>query len=312
MSQLPVQGIECLLVLAEELHFGRTAVRLGYSQSRVSQLIAHLERRVGTKLVERTSRRVALTRFGAEFLDEVRPAYARLVGVLTHASERARGGSLRELRIGFQGSVYEQVTVALRRFRQRHEVSVLVTEIPIGSPFSGILGDVVDCAVVQLPVRDERLTVGFHFPPQDQYLAVGTTHPFAGRGTVDVEDLTVVDLVVPAGDAPGYWVEAQVPRSTPSGAAMRATTGVTTMEEGLVLVANSDHGMLVCRPFAERSTRGDVRYVPVHGLYGTSQLGLVWRTDHTTPQLWALARLLHDEFAGAVTSDLRPAQASIA
>ncbi|ALG12077.1 LysR family transcriptional regulator [Kibdelosporangium phytohabitans] len=301
MSRLPVQGIECVLVLAEELHFGRTADRLGLSQSRVSQLIASLERRVGTKLVERTSRRVALTRFGAEFLAELRPAYAHLVGVVTQASERARRGSLREVRIGFQGSVYEEVTVALRRFRQHHDVSVLVTEIPLGSPFSGILDDVVDCAVVQLPARDERLTVGFRFPPQDQFLAVGATHPFSRCDQVDVEDLVVVDLVTPAGDAPSYWVDAQVPRSTPSGTALRSTTGVTTMEEGLVLVANSDHGMLVCRPFVDRSNRRDVHYIPVRGLHGTSQLGLVWRTDRTTPQLLSLARLLHEEFAAVPT-----------
>ena len=48
--------IECFLVLSEELHFGRTAQRLVVSQARVSQLTRSLERRVGGRLFDRTTR----------------------------------------------------------------------------------------------------------------------------------------------------------------------------------------------------------------------------------------------------------------
>ncbi|MFC7587940.1 LysR family transcriptional regulator [Nonomuraea antimicrobica] len=87
MNQVHVQEIECLLVLAEELHFGRTAERLGCSQSRVSQLVAGLERRVGVRLVDRTSRSVALSRFGAQFVEDVRPAYQALSRVIVQARD---------------------------------------------------------------------------------------------------------------------------------------------------------------------------------------------------------------------------------
>jgi len=43
--------IEVFLVLAEELHFGRTAERLRMPQPRVSRLVAALERRVGGILI---------------------------------------------------------------------------------------------------------------------------------------------------------------------------------------------------------------------------------------------------------------------
>ncbi|TFV32353.1 LysR family transcriptional regulator [Streptomyces sp. T1317-0309] len=48
--------IETFLALAQELHFGRTAERMGLSQSRVSQLIRSLERHIGAPLFTRTSR----------------------------------------------------------------------------------------------------------------------------------------------------------------------------------------------------------------------------------------------------------------
>ncbi|WP_171166843.1 LysR family transcriptional regulator [Streptomyces sp. I05A-00742] len=301
MTQVNVQELECLLALADELHFGRTATRLGYSQSRVSQLVAGLERRVGVRLVERTSRRVELTRFGAQFVTEVRPAYEALTTVVTQARERAGRGALRELRIGFHGSVYEEVTEAFRRLRAHHDVTMALSEIPWGSPFSALLEGRLDAAVVELPVREAALTVGFRFPPQDRLLAVASSHPLATAGRLHAEDLATLDILRPTGDAPAYWMAARVPHSTPAGAPIRSTREIATIQEGLALVATGDHTMLVCRPLAERITRSDVRYLAVDALPDPSQMALIWRTDHTTPQLTALARFLHEEFAGATT-----------
>src|SRR5690606_25147381 len=144
MNQVHVQQIECLIVLSEELHFGRAAERLGYSRSRVSQLVAALERRVGVRLVQRTSRRVALT----QFVEEVRPAYEALAATFARARDRAMRGALRELRIGFHGSLYEEVAEAFRRLRARHEVTVTLSEIPLGSPFSAVLEGRLDAVMV--------------------------------------------------------------------------------------------------------------------------------------------------------------------
>lgn len=55
---LEMRELECFIALADELHFGRAGERLYVSQSRVSQLLRDLERRIGTRLVERSSRRV--------------------------------------------------------------------------------------------------------------------------------------------------------------------------------------------------------------------------------------------------------------
>ncbi|MER5493493.1 LysR family transcriptional regulator [Streptomyces sp. NPDC002490] len=297
MNQVHVQEIECLLVLAEELHFGRTAERLGCSQSRVSQLVAGLERRVGVRLVDRTSRRVALSRFGAQFVQDVRPAFEALSTVVVRARERARSGTLSQLRIGFHGSVYEEVTEAFRRLRVHHEVALVLSEIPLGSPFTAVLEGKADAVVVELPVEEPALAVGFRFPPQDRLLAVASWHPLAGAERVHVEELATVDVLHPVGDAPDYWKAARVPPTTPGGVPIRSTTGISTVQEGLALVAAGDHGMLVCRPLTERAARSDVRYLGVEGLDEPSQLGLVWRRDRESWQLTTLAGLLAEEFA---------------
>ncbi|MFF8618041.1 LysR family transcriptional regulator [Streptomyces sp. NPDC015350] len=43
LPDLPLRELECFSVLAEELHFDRTAERIGVPQGRVSQMIKRLE-----------------------------------------------------------------------------------------------------------------------------------------------------------------------------------------------------------------------------------------------------------------------------
>ena len=54
--------------MATELHFGRAAEKLHMGQSTLSDLIQRLEREMGTPLLMRTTRRVALSSAGAELL----------------------------------------------------------------------------------------------------------------------------------------------------------------------------------------------------------------------------------------------------
>lgn len=304
MSPIRVQQIECLVTLAEELHFGRTAERLGYTQSRVSQLVAALEAHVGARLVQRTSRRVSLTSLGEQFVAEVRPSYRSLATTFARARDRAMRGALQELTIGFTGMVYEEITRTFRALHDKHGVVVSVQDLPLGSPFSAVLSGEVDAVIAEMPVYESELTVGFLFPAQDQLLAVGLGHPMAHRTVIDVKELAEVDLLHRIGDAPDYWKTARTPAVTPSGAPIMSSLGFTSLEQGLTLAATGGRALLVCRPVAARSLRGDLHFVPVHGLECTSQIGLIWRTDHTSPPLAALVELLEDETAAAAARRL--------
>ena len=90
--------IECFLMVAEELHFGRAAERLYRSPATVSEAVAALEHSVGGKLFDRTSRRVELTAHGRAFLHEIKEPYEQLVRAHENALARARGP--REVQIG--------------------------------------------------------------------------------------------------------------------------------------------------------------------------------------------------------------------
>ena len=80
-----LRELRIFLVLADELHFGRTAERLSISQPGVSEAVRVLESRLGVKVFDRTSRRVRLTPAGEALRRSLVPALA--------AVDRARAGA---------------------------------------------------------------------------------------------------------------------------------------------------------------------------------------------------------------------------
>ena len=89
---METRELRYFVTVAEELHFGRAARRLGITQPPLSRAIHHLERRLGTLLFERTSRSVSLTGPGAVLLREARAA----LDAVEAAERRTRRAALAE------------------------------------------------------------------------------------------------------------------------------------------------------------------------------------------------------------------------
>jgi DNA-binding transcriptional LysR family regulator len=97
-ATVEVRELRYFIVLCEELHFGRAAERLHISQSPLSQTIAQLERKLGTRLLDRSSRHVQLTRAG-EVLRHHSERLLRELEDAVGATRRAGGGETGPLRI---------------------------------------------------------------------------------------------------------------------------------------------------------------------------------------------------------------------
>ena len=105
-----------LAAVAEERSFSRAAVRLGYTQSAVSQQIAALERAVGERLVERPGgpRAVALTEAGNVLLRHAESITAQLAAARADVHALAEGAA-GTLRIGSYQSVGTRILPAVMR-----------------------------------------------------------------------------------------------------------------------------------------------------------------------------------------------------
>jgi DNA-binding transcriptional LysR family regulator len=89
MDNVEVRELRYFIAVAEELNFTRAAERLGMAQPPLSAAIGKLERKLGVRLLDRTSRRVMLTPAGAMLLAEGRTAVENLGAVVQRVRRQA-------------------------------------------------------------------------------------------------------------------------------------------------------------------------------------------------------------------------------
>jgi DNA-binding transcriptional LysR family regulator len=174
-----LDAVEC------EGSFGRAAVKLGYTQSAVSQQIATLERIVGEQLIERPggSRPVALTEAGELLLRHARALVARLQAAQADLSALS-SGEAGSLRVGaFQSVGARILPEVMRRFTQAWpHVEIELQESHSDSALADLVErGVLDVSFVQLPLEKPGLETMLVL--QDDYVLVSSkASSFAADG----------------------------------------------------------------------------------------------------------------------------------
>jgi DNA-binding transcriptional LysR family regulator len=280
--------IEVFLVLAEELHFGRTAERLHMPQPRVSRLVSALEHRVGGALFERTSRRVRLTPLGEGLRGQLQPVYQHLTAALDSA-RAAASGTAGVLRIGFSPTSNMAVLTRLTgAFEARNPGCVAVLDgVSNLDPYSALRRGELDVLVNWLAVDEPDLTAGPVLEYRDRVLAVASTDPLAARRSVSLEDVAGRDVALMTPPFPPALYDAIIPPRTPSGREIRRSQTVRSIHE---LVAAVARGRIV-HPTAAgipMFVRDDICLVPITDM-APLPLGLIWCTAHHNARIQALA-----------------------
>jgi len=152
-----LRHLAALQAVAEEGSFGRAAIRLGYTQSAVSQQIATLERLVGERLVERPGgpRPISLTEAGSVLLRHAEGIVARLRAAQADLAALAEGAA-GSLRVGTYQSVGARVLPeVIRRFAASHpQVDVTLAEAEDATLLRRLEEGELDLAFIHLPLPD--------------------------------------------------------------------------------------------------------------------------------------------------------------
>lgn len=183
-------------------NFSLAASDLGITPSAVSKLVSRLEDRLGVRLLERSTRRLALTPEGETFLSRAR----RIVADVEEAEAevaRVRGAPRGKLRIN-SGTAFglHQLTPALADFLARYP------EIDVDLSITDRLVDLID-EQSDIAVRSGHIPEG---PYAQRKLAdlqrviCAAPSYLAGRGTPHVAaDLRGHDCIVVAGPGLNRW-----------------------------------------------------------------------------------------------------------
>jgi len=183
-----LRQLRCLRAVADELHFGRAAARLGMSQPALSVQIRQLERAVGARLLDRHTRQVLVTDAGRA-LDEA----ARILREVDSAVDAARqmhAGQAGVLRVGFGPTLMlSTLGHAVRTFRLRHPgVRVDLRELPTTEQIQALVRGDLDVGFVRGAEADPRLHVE-RFAREPLAIALPRDHPRAAAARVPVAAL---------------------------------------------------------------------------------------------------------------------------
>ncbi|MER6352594.1 LysR family transcriptional regulator [Streptomyces sp. NPDC001634] len=283
--------IETFLALSEELHFGRTAERMRLSQSRVSQLIRSLERRIGAPLFTRNSRRVALTPLGEHTRRTFGVAYAGLRKSYDEACAIAQG-MVGTLRVGFLGCLNgPPLTDMVVDFGRRHPAcDVTVSEVPWPDPYGPLRTGEIDVLLTVLPIDEPDLKVGTVVVSHDRVLAVSLDHPLVERESVDIEDLADWALLDGPTELPEALRHGFCPPFTPLGRPLRRGAGGRTYQEALHRVATGETVWTTHAGLFHAYRHPGVVHLPLSGLPPANG-ALVWRTDTENVKIRAFTSL---------------------
>ncbi|WP_405094282.1 LysR family transcriptional regulator [Micromonospora sp. NBC_01392] len=218
---METRELRYFVAVAEELHFGRAAARLGIAQPPLSRAIRQLERRLGVRLLDRDRRGVALTDAGRVLLREA----GTVLDAVTAAASRTRraGTPTRPLvlvtKAGASHELLQRLLDALAGEPGAPPVEVLLCEV--GEQAGLLRAGRADVAIMHRPVDD---LAGFDtedLVTEGQVAILPAGHPLAARDRLTlaevqhVPDLPIarwprLDGTYPAGPGPEVRTQSQL------------------------------------------------------------------------------------------------------
>ncbi|MGW2425319.1 LysR family transcriptional regulator [Streptomyces sp. NPDC001709] len=198
---METRELRYFVAVAEELHFGRAAQRLGIAQPPLSRAIGRLERRLGALLLERTSRTVTLTEAGAVLLQEARA----VLDAVEAAERRTRRAAL--------AATGQAGVVLATKAGASSELLAKLLDAYAAEP-DAVAVDLLLCGIGEQEqlLRDGRADVALLHRPYDtttgfdtedlltegQVVVLPAGHPLTGRTHVRMAEVTALpDLPLP-------------------------------------------------------------------------------------------------------------------
>lgn len=207
MVRMETRELRYFVAVAEELHFGRAAQRLGIAQPPLSRAIGQLERRLGATLLVRTSRAVALTEAGSVLLFEGRAALDAVEAAERRARRAADAGTGQAgvVLANKAGASSELLAKLLDAYAvEPGSVPVEVLLCGIGEQERLLRDGRADVALLHRPFDT---TVGFdteELCTEGQVVVLPAGHPLTGRTEVRMADVsTLSGLPMPRWPGPG-------------------------------------------------------------------------------------------------------------
>lgn len=293
-TPVELRQVRYFVVVAEELNFGRAAIRLQMSQPPLSRQIRKLERELGLSLFERNTHSVHLTAAGQVFLNESRRTLEQVERSIEMA-KRAHRGEMGQLNLGV--APWLETTVCRRLEKHIHKIfpqlEIKHHVIPSDEQVLLVRNGGLDAGFVRLPLAEhDGLTLEFLFR-ESLVVMLPDASPLAKAKRMHVAELADRNRIVfrktlnPAlyshvrdlCERNGYHAGRLIP--------------VDTGTELVDSVLKGD-GVAIVPASLKRQITSGLHYARVLDSNADTQVGLIYRRENHSTMLHLLRRAIHD------------------
>lgn len=291
---MELRHLKYFIALAEELHFGRAAKRLGMSQPPLSQQIKQLEEEIGVVLLKRTKRQVVLTTAGEVFLDEARKSIAQ-ANHAVQAAQRAARGEIGQLSVGFVSSaVYGKVPSIFSLMRSRYPgVSLLLQDLTSEEQVEALKVNRIDVGLVRPPVVDAETLAMRVIWQEALMVALPEGNPLTRQEEIALEELAEESFIqIPRHVAPGYYDQC-IRICARAGFSPKIVQEARTTPTIVSLIAGG-MGISILPASLLSLQRSGVVYRPLKKPAPTTDMAVIWRPADTSPTLRSFLEIIWD------------------
>lgn len=289
---MEVRQLRHFEAVAETLHFGRAAARLGMTQPPLSQSILALEREVGAALFVRTKRSVALTPFGEQWLVHVRAALAG-VATLRDIAKRLRDGDAGRLELSFVSTAdYSILPDLVRRYATLYPaVEIALTEATSDVQIAALVAGQGHAGIIIPPASGELPEPLSYRRLVSEPLVVAAPESWIDEGRLQLtEDQLAPEAVIgapliifPRRSAPAFY-DLVTGYFAAHGGKARIVQEAIQMQTIISLVS-AGMGIALVPDSLRSLARKGVAYVSLREGAPSLESGVVWRRGDTTPTL---------------------------
>lgn len=293
---MEIRQLKIFVAVAEELHFGRAAIRLHMAQPPLSQQIKQLEKDLGVQLFVRTTRAVMLTSAGEALLLHAK----KVLGAVTEAELAAKAGGdgkYGRVRLGFAGAATRHLLPMLaREVKARHPNIELVLQgnLYANAAQEALAHDDIDLGFVRLPFNIPGLT--YRAIEEETLLCLlPADHELAGKKAISVSELRDEAFVTFPRDA---------------GSTLRTITNKVCWDAGFnpkvvqeapdsytihAMVA-AGQGVSIALSSTANINQPGVVYLPLIGQLPRLQTAIAWSSENASSALAAVIEVADEVF----------------
>ena len=285
---MDLRELRCFVAVAEELHFGRAAMRLHISQPPVTQSIKRLEESLGVQLLIRTKRYVQLTPAGAALLQEARRILMQTDDIQRRVEE-AEQGDTGSLRAGFIATTVftDARNRYLRMIAELDGVAVGWSEMNSGDQIDALQTDRIDIGIVHTPIECLGLVTRV-IAREPLVIALHRSHPYASAEALSLAAIKDDHFILPPRHtAPGFY-DSIISACHVAGFSPAIPHQARHMLTMITLVSINAGVTLVPR-WLQTCTIPDVVFINIIGDAPKAEISIVWHPGNTSP---GLARVL--------------------